>query len=96
MQSKTGSVVETFITIIRDNIGNACGIYVAKKWFGIDISIGLQIAIGLQIYNAVGTYIQRRIFNKYGESIVLFTTKVFEAIVFFTKQVFNFAKPKKD
>jgi hypothetical protein len=96
MQSKTGSVVETFTTIIRDNIGNACGIYVAKKWFGIDISIGLQIAIGLQIYNAVGTYIQRRIFNKYGESIVLFTTKVFEAIVLYTTKVFNFAKPKKD
>lgn len=85
MQSKTGSVVETFTTIIRDNIGNACGIYVAKKWFGIDIAISLQIAIGLQIYNAVGTYIQRRLFNKYGEAIVRFITKVF-----------NNAKPKKD
>jgi hypothetical protein len=45
MQSKTGSVVETFTTIIRDNIGNAFGIYVAKKWFGIDIAVSLQIIV---------------------------------------------------
>lgn len=67
MQSKTMSLVETLATFINDNLINVFLIYIAKKYFGIEMSVALSIAIIGQSLNVICTYLRRRVFNYYGQ-----------------------------
>ena len=66
MQSKKMSILETFVTLILDNINNIILVSIATFIFRIDMKATLILWFIGQSLNLLTSYSRRRLFVRYG------------------------------
>ena len=69
MQKKKVRMVETFVTLIHDNISNIIIITIAVSIYNIELKASLNLWLIGQLLNITFSYSRRYIFDKYNNTL---------------------------
>lgn len=69
MQTFKQSIAETIVTLFLDNINNVIIIYLAYRFYNIELKTSLSLLVIAQVLNFSSSILRRRYFNRHYNGI---------------------------